>query len=283
MNRTISKYTSLTGEEEDRRLSVQNKALYFFDHDIYRRTFEKYSDPAILDVGCGSGNMIRSVLSDVSKFRLFGVDEVERQILLAKEAYPSGHFYALDVEAGDFFPSMEKIMEENGVKGFDVINCSMIILHLKDPVSFLSKLRLLLSENGTLIIRDVDDGIHFSWPDPDNCFRKFCEVIARDDRMGDRHCGRKIFDYLTKAGYSKIKHEKEGLSTADVDDRMLLFNLFFPDMINYMKQRLVDFPDNEQWKKDYQWFCENYDLMKNAFDTEGFIFSIGFMSFTAGR
>ena len=54
----ISKYTTLIGVEEDQRLDVQNSVLCHFDRDVYDKVLRKKDCPAILDVGCGTGNMI---------------------------------------------------------------------------------------------------------------------------------------------------------------------------------------------------------------------------------
>ena len=277
-----NKYISLTGEEEDKRLELQNRCLYCFDHEIYEKTFGQYTDPVILDIGCGTGNMIHGMLKGISPFRLFGVDEVERQISIAGKNYPSDHFYSLDVESASFFREMRKIMDDNDISGYDVINCSMVILHLKDPIGILSGLRTLLSDDGTIIIRDIDDGLHFVWPDED-LFQKYYDVCARDTRLGDRHCGRKLFHYLKKAGFSKICLEKEGLSTSELEDKMILYDIFIPSTFHYMEQRYNESPENEQWKEDYYWFRDNIDKMKQSFSKDDFISSAGFMSFTAKK
>ena len=283
MKESDNKYISLTGEEEDKRLELQNKGLYCFDHDIYRKTFEQYENPAVLDIGCGTGKMIHGMLHDIPAYRLFGVDEAARQIDLAKKTFPSGNFYNLNVESGSFFENIKEIMRANEISGFDVVNCSMVILHLKDPVGILSEIRSILSKKGTLIIRDIDDGIHFVWPDDEDIFRKYYEVCARDTRLGDRHCGRKLFYYLKKAGFSKICLEKQGLSTADLEDKMILFEMFIPTTLHYMEQRYLESPENEQWKNDYFWFRDNIGKMRKSFEEDEFISSAGFISFTAKR
>ena len=277
----ISKYISLTGEEEDKRLELQNRGLFYFDHDVYKRTFKQYPEPVILDIGCGTGRMIHTMLSDTQSYRLFGVDDVARQIELAQKTFPDGHFFNLDVESESFFGKLEEIMKDNEITGFDVVNCSMVILHLKDPVDILTRVRSILSDNGTLIIRDIDDGIHFAWPDDEDLFKHFYDICARDARLGDRHCGRKLYHYLKKAGFRRVCLEKEGLSTADMDDKMLLYEMFVPNTLHYMEQRYHESPENEQWKNDYFWFRDHIDKMKAAFEKEDFISSAGFISFTA--
>ena len=278
-----NKYISLTGEEEDRRLELQNKGLYQFDHEIYRKTLAQYRDPAVLDIGCGTGKMIHGMLGDIPSYRLFGVDEVDRQINIAKELFPDGHFYCLNVEDAQFFTEMAKIIREENISGFDVINCSMVILHLKDPVGILTGIHSLLSEKGTLIIRDIDDGLHFVWPDDEGLFQHYYDICARDARLGDRHCGRKLFHYLKRAGFSSIRLEKEGLSTEDLDDRMVLYDMFIPTTLHYMEQRYNENPDNAQWKDDFFWFRDNIDKMKQSFERDDFISSAGFVSFTAKK
>lgn len=277
----ISKYTTLTGVEEDQRLDVQNSVLCHFDRDVYDKVLRKKDCPAILDVGCGTGNMMQKMLEDIASYKLIGVDKVERQIHIAEKVQTSGRFLTLDVEQEDFASLIRPVMEEEGIGGFDVINCSMVVLHMQNPVDALSQLRTLLAPNGTVVVRDIDDGLQYAWPDPERRFEKLFMMLKKDVRTGDRHCGRKIFSYLTNAGFRNIQLNKVGLATPSLKDKMLLFDMAIPTLLHYYEQRHIDAPDNKQWKEDFEWFRDNIAAMKVSFGKEDFIFSAGFMNFTA--
>ena len=226
--------------------------------------------------------MIQRMLEGVASYKLIGVDKVERQIHIAEERHASGRFLTLDVEQEDFASLIRPVMEEEGIGGFDVINCSMVVLHMQDPVSALSRLRTLLAPNGTVVVRDIDDGLQYAWPDPERRFEKLFMMLEKDVRTGDRHCGRKIFSYLTNAGFQNIQLNKVGLASTSLKDKMLLFDMAIPTLLHYSEQRHLDAPSNIQWKNDFEWFRDNIAAMKDSFGKEDFVFSAGFMNFTAG-
>ncbi|MBR0304052.1 MAG: methyltransferase domain-containing protein [Bacteroidales bacterium] len=277
----ISQYTTLTGVEEDQRLDVQNSVLGHFDRDVYDKVFKKKNCPAILDVGCGTGNMMQKMLEGIASYKLIGVDKVERQIHIAEKTHTSGRFLILDVEKEDFASLIRPVMEEESIGGFDVINCSMVVLHMQNPVGALSRLRTLLAPNGTLVVRDIDDGLQYAWPDPERRFEKLFKMLEKDVRTGDRHCGRKIYSYLTNAGFQNIQLNKIGLASTSLKNKMLLFDMAIPTFLHYYEQRHLDAPDNIQWKEDFEWFRDNIVAMKDSFGKEDFVFSAGFMNYTA--
>lgn len=226
--------------------------------------------------------MIQRMLEGVASYKLIGVDKVERQVHIAEERHASGRFLILDVEQEDFASLIRPVMEEEGIGGFDVINCSMVVLHMQDPVSALSRLRTLLAPNGTVVIRDIDDGLQYAWPDPERRFEKLFMMLEKDVRTGDRHCGRKIYSYLTNAGFQNIQLNKVGLASTSLKEKMLLFDMAIPTLLHYSEQRHLDAPSNIQWKNDFEWFRDNIAAMKDSFGKEDFVFSAGFMNFTAG-
>lgn len=276
-----SQYTTLTGAEEDQRLDIQNSVLCHFDRDIYDNVFRKKDCPTILDVGCGTGNMMQKMLKGIASYKLIGVDKVERQIHIAEKTHTSGRFLTLDVEQEDFTSLIRPVMEEECIGGFDVINCSMVVLHMQNPVGALSRLRTLLAPNGTVVVRDIDDGLQYAWPDPERRFEKLFMMLEKDVRTGDRHCGRKIYSYLTNAGFRNIQLNKVGLATPSLKDKMLLFDMAIPTLLHYYEQRHLDAPNNIQWKEDFEWFRDNIVAMKESFAKEDFVFSAGFMNYTA--
>ena len=276
-----SGYTKLTGEEEDRRLQLQNHAVRYFDESVYRRVFGQYAAPRILDVGCGNGDMITYMTDESPACTIWGIDIVKRQIELAAERHPEGHFHVLDIEQDCFLEEMHDHMGAEGISGFDVINCSMVLMHLADPVGALKKLKSILADGGTLIVREVDDGIQRAFPDPENRFGKLLDIIAGDNRLGDRHCGRKVYSYLKNAGFSLVRLEKEGLSNISIPDRKLLYEMAIPAFFDYMKSRTENEPDNTEYRKAYEWYAANLDEISKSFEREDFFISLGFMSFTA--
>ena len=106
-------------------------------------------------------------------------------------------------------------------------------------------------------------------------------MLEKDVRTGDRHCGRKIYSYLTNAGFQNIQLNKAGLASTSLKNKMLLYDLAIPALLHQFEQRHLEAPDNKQWKEDFEWFRDNIVAMKDSFDKEDFIFAAGFMNFTA--
>ena len=125
----------MTGNIEDLRLHLQNQAVRYFDEDVYHRVFGNYASPLILDVGCGTGDMIVDMTDHNPACRIYGIDLVKRQIELAAERYPQCKFLTADIEQDSFQDDMRSWMESEDIQGFDIINCSMILMHLSDPVN----------------------------------------------------------------------------------------------------------------------------------------------------
>ena len=276
-----STYTELTGEREDRRLQLQNQALHHFDEDVYRRVLSSYVAPCVLDVGCGNGDMIAGLTAGVPGCRVFGIDCMRRQIDMAAARHPEGSFSLMDLEGDSFAEDLCGWMDAEGIERFDVINCSMVLMHLCNPTHVLRNLRSVLADGGTLIVREVDDGLQLAYPDPDGRFKKLFAIFEGDTRMGDRHCGRKVPSYLSDAGYGNVRLEKEGLSNLDVPDGMLLYEMAIPSFLEYMKDRALADPDTSAYREAYDWFADNIDEMRNCFSSDAFFFSVGFVNFTA--
>lgn len=275
-------YIQLTGIEEDKRLQMQNQVVSRFDQDVYRKVLGQYDTPVILDVGCGVGDMIYHVIGDTPA-RVLGFDSMQRQIELAAQRHPQGSFAMMDIEQESFCDTMQQWMEDENICGFDVINCSMILMHLSDPQRALLKLCPLLNEGGTLIVREVDDGLQYAWPDPEGRFKRWSEIIAQDGRFGDRHCGRKVYSYLKNAGFDLIRLEKQGLTNIDLPEGKGMYEMAVPAFLDYIRQRAAADPNNLQYRQAHEWYADNIDGLRKAFDSADFILSFGFMSFTAKR
>ena len=278
-----SAYTELTGEREDRRLQSQNQALRYFDEDVYRKVLSRRAAPRVLDVGCGNGDMIAGLTANIPGCRVFGIDCMQRQVGLAAERHPEGSFCVLDLEGDSFAEGLRGWMGSEGIDCFDVINCSMVLMHLRNPTRVLRNLRPFLADGGTLIVREVDDGLQLTYPDPDDRFKKLFSIFEGDTRMGDRHCGRKVPSYLSDAGYCDVRLEREGLSNLDVPDGMQLYEMAIPAFLDYMRDRALAAPDISSYREAFEWFESNIDEMRSCFVSDGFFFSVGFVSFTATK
>ena len=61
-------------------------------------------------------------------------------------------FYEINIEDDSFCDNLEKIAQEEGVESYNIINLSMILLHVKAPYKILKTLRKFLSPDGVIAV-----------------------------------------------------------------------------------------------------------------------------------
>ena len=284
--RTKSAY--FTSQRETDRLAQQTKLLRKFDGDIYHKVFNEYQKPDILDVGCGNGSMIFDRLNGYCQaFRLIGVERDETKV---KEAFskfgsPCVSFIETDVEGSEFIDRLTEKMHEMGIEGFDIINISMLLLHLKSDCSLLRKLRRLLKSDGTIIIEDIDDGINYAYPDEGNMFERIYRICDNNETSGERRNGRQIYTNLHRAGFRKIELKKSGFTTIGLnyEEKETFWDIYFKFIygdIHWMQEK---YPANADIAEDCNWYTENYEDIFEAFMKDDFIFSLGFQIYAAKK
>ena len=272
---------------EDKRLKIQNEALNKFDNDVYQKILNMHTPLRILDVGCGQGDMLISKISNYEISCYFGIDKSIRQINTARSKHTEKfyNFFEIDIEDDNFEKNLIFEMKLKKIDKFDVINISMVLLHLNDPVRLLSRLYGFLSDNGHIIIRDIDDGINFASPDPNNEFERIYRMCHNDEQSGYRRTGRNVYSFLHRAGYKNIILERQGLSTAGMseEEKDALFNMYFPFTLKNAESMMNKYPWNNDYKKDYLWYNERFNKIHEEFLKPEFIFSLGFITYTAEK
>lgn len=159
----------------------------------------------------------------------------------------------------------------------------MILLHIEDPYRLLKTLRSHLSKNGVLFVRDVDDDFNIVYPDSDKMFSRMIDICSYCDILGYRQSGKEIYTYLKRCEYSQVKIEKIGFDTSGMDyfAREALFNAYFgyiPVALEKTKER---YSNNLRIQKDYKWVCENINEANQRFHQSDFLFSLGYIVYTA--
>lgn len=92
----------------------------------------------ILDVGCSSGNLGKSLKKDKAAY-VVGVDIDKEDVIKAKKVLDEAH--EIDLEADDL----------SKLGTFDIIIMADVIEHLINPEKVLKKLKSLLNKNGKLV------------------------------------------------------------------------------------------------------------------------------------
>jgi len=128
----------------------QNK---FMELDIYDHTYDCFSEaiqvsnPRLLDIGCGPGNISKYLLSKRPDLKIHGIDVAPNMVSLASENNPMASFEIMDVRRIDQLEST-----------YDGIICGFCIPYLsKEDVSKLFKdCNNLLNESGILYVSFVE-------------------------------------------------------------------------------------------------------------------------------
>jgi hypothetical protein len=95
--------------------------------------------------------------------------------------------------------------------------------------------------------------------------------------------GRQIYSYLKRCGFKNIKLERCGLNSIGMDylNKQAFFDTYFSFILEDLKIMKNKYPEDETIKADYEWYSDIYESLEERFNSEDFIFSLGFMIFTA--
>ena len=287
--RKSNTYYSAEDKKETRRLKVQQNLMKEFDTPAYNKAKIAYDSLRILDIGSNNGDFIMDRLGSDDKTRiLIGIEYDEESVKIANDKYGvSGkiEFFSRNVEDEDFKESLTDIMEQTETGSFNVINVSMVLLHLKSPYKLLKTLRSVLSDDGLLIIKDIDDGFNIAYPDENGDFSRVTEICAYDEAGGFRKSGRQIYTLLSRAGFSSVNLEKLGMTTVgmDFDRRSALFDTYFSFVLEDLKLMRNRYPNDKKIKSDYEWYRDVYEELEEKFLDKNFFFSLGCMLLTARK
>lgn len=272
--------------KENMRLKAQQQLLMDFDMPIYEKCLEGKDSLAVLDLGCGSGTALMNRLgNNPAVKKIIGIEFDEKAAKSAAEKYGNENvkFYCLDIEAEDFSERLMQIMNENGIEKFDFVNLLAVMSHLKSPFKLLRIIKKFCSKKATIFIRNIDDGLNICYPDDGEKFMRALSLLSKCGTTGYRYSGRELYTLLKRSGYNNICLQKSGLSSVGMDYEQK--SAFFDVIFMFIKQGIVqaakENPENSQLRADRDWFLSVYEDLEEAFLSEEFFISFGFILFTA--
>ncbi|MBQ4333585.1 MAG: TIR domain-containing protein [Clostridia bacterium] len=271
-------------EGERKRLASQRQFVYDFAAEEYDSFISELHNGSFLDIGCNTGEQAMMFVEGRSEIQHYiGIDRESLALDKAREFFPSGHFYQGNCEADDFDQLLCKIEEELDIDGFDLINLSMVLLHMKEPQFVLDTLAGHLTDGGRIVILDIDDGLNIAYPDPDEWFSKAVEICSETGYSGYRKSGRQVCQLLTDIEMHEIQLHKQGLSTAGMtrDKRSAFYELYFWFILDDLRKMNQQAPENKIVLAELNWFEEHYKEMKARFKKKSFYFNLGFMLYSA--
>lgn len=229
----------------------------------------------VLDAGCAYGYVTFDRFGGMAdrEIHLLGIDRSAACIEKAKanNREPYFSFDTADMEAPDFEERMEALMQDAGIPAFDIIFSSLVIHHLKDPVSALRRLRKFLRRGGFIILRGSDDGSVLAYGD-DGLVQKIIDKHLSTPGISDRHNGRKLYRQLYSSGYKQIRafpYVKD-LTGKSFDERMDIFDERFAYRINYVQNLLAKDPDSLTLVNEVRWMEYALKKLEDLFGDESF-------------
>lgn len=171
-------------------------------NEIVRRV-EKINPESILDVGCGTGNIL-SILRQKCDSKLYGMDISENMIKKAKMKL--GKYAEFKVGDSEFMPWKDN--------SFEMVVCNASFHHYPNPEKVLSEMKRVLVPKGTLIIGD---------PTAPFIFRQLLNFCCKRGSTGDYriYSMRELEGMLEKCGLhvfeaSKINYKSFALSACSI-------------------------------------------------------------------
>ena len=259
--------------EKDRLKSQGSK--YDADNQEILDKYLKKSGYTVLDVGCAQGFVTKQCFRKDKYKKVVGIDFNPDAIKDANKKHPDKFsFHQLDVENEGFTGEMRKIMKKEGIKGFDVISCFLVLHHLHDPEAALQRLKPLLNKGGMIIIRGSDDGTKVSYGD-NGLIDKIIKKSYGLSGMSDRNNGRKLYSWLTHLGLSDIRVHSKATNTSDMtyDDKQGLYKVSFSWRINYFRKQ-VEMNESEKTKADFDEMDDYLTKLLTCFRSNDFWYSV---------
>lgn len=277
---------------EKNRLLQQRKLFYETDKKAFSLAVNNSAKDTfyVLDIAGNDGGLVMQHVQDITdkKVVCIGVDIDMNAVMKANATYGNTgqyHSYCMDCVSEDFDSSMTAIMEQHNIPGFDFVVCSFALLHVDDPFHCLTNVRKLMRRGGYIFIRDIDDGLSISYPDPNNLVEKFENFSAKLSFTGKRDSGRSIPNMLTRASFKDIQVITEELNTLNKDADFLdvLFNVNFRFILVGLQQSYENDTNNKKAEENYKWGKQAFRELEDLFHEPGYYYRMGSMVFLARR
>jgi SAM-dependent methyltransferase len=154
---------------------------------------------AVLDVGCGPGNITADLADRVAPGAVVGVDAAEAIVAAAAAEWGTAARPGLRFEVGDVY----RLGYEDGT--FDVVHAHQVLQHLADPVAALVEMRRVCRSGGLVAVRDADYPAMTYFPPNPRLDRSQALYVALSGVLGT-HCdaGRRLLSWARSAGFSEV-------------------------------------------------------------------------------
>lgn len=165
----------------------------------YFKLFNVQPGDHVLDSGCGTGANAFALVEHLNgECRVTGIDSSEPMLAIGHRNV-AAHRYGKSVELrygdGHQLPFPDE--------SFHAAMIIQVLEYSKDPIRMLNETRRVLKQGGKLFVADTDwDTLVWNGNQKDKTRRI---VLEWSDHEADGWQGRKIYEYLKKAAFKKIK------------------------------------------------------------------------------
>lgn len=199
-----------------RNLAAQAEAIWPQERPLFR-AYALPENASVLDVGCGTGEIVLRLGREFPRISLVGIDVHEPHLELARERgralggraeFRAGDAFALDFADGEF----------------DLTLCRHMLQAVPEPTRVLAEMKRVTRRGGRLHVVAEDYGMIHCHPcavDGDRFWRE--GPITLGQRTGtDLHGGRKAFAWLHALGLVDIRVDYAVIDTQRVERGVLV-------------------------------------------------------------
>jgi len=283
-----NKYFDIMDTKEIKRLELQAQITQSFDQDVYDRFLNGRKNLLCVDFGSNDGTSISRRLLNRDEIRkIIGLEFNVDAVNSGNEKYKNTklNLIQIDLEVEEIDDVLSDVLKDNNEEKIDIAVCSFILLHMKHKKRLLRAIKNHLSDDGVIVIADIEDGLKIAYPDENKNFERIWKINRRNEFFGFRNNGRTVFELLKKCGYENIKLEHCGLSTIGMtyEQREAMWKMCFSYIERDLNKMIEKYPENEEIKEDLAWWRENKDSIEEEFLSEYFFFMDSTMVFSARK
>ncbi len=250
---------------EIKRLKTQMQLFCEYEQPIYQKLLVK-NNLCVLDIGSNNGKKTTEKFGVPCVDKVIGLEYHKGLSHFAEKHYGSEKFsfYQSNVEDEDFTEFVGNIMREKNISGFDIINMSLVLMHLKNPGALLSRLKPLLNPGGKLVILEADDSASYLKPDENSLLKEFFRILSTDKFAGDRRLATELDVLLKKCGYACVESNELNVSATGKEKRKKkdIYDVFFSYLLPDIKILLKQDPLNKDYLSGKEWLAEHGKELK---------------------
>lgn len=269
---------------ERHRLKTEDLLLTSYEEPIVKKLIDGRKNLVCLDVNVlnTDGSMARLNYPEITKVIALTYNDDITARGNAEKGERDIHFFTTQFEAEDFEEQLENAIEAAGADSIDFVFLSMAIMDFKKPFKVLEAIRDVLNDGAVMLVRDVDDGAVFAYPDKDGYFAKMQSYYVRNKYSGYRYTGRQVYSFIRKMEPASICLERYGINTSEMSrkDKKALFECWFSFIPNDFGRMLREDPSSDIAREVVEFCDKYYDELKEQFFSRETLFNSGYVIYS---